>query len=271
MPGLFRSLEMMAARGAEGLAPEPRKSLCHALTGLRHPGGGCAAPSGEPDPYYTFFAWLCLRALCVPPAETQPLERYLLACAHASPIDAACSRLVRLSLAPRKPTFGTWLALLLNPPRDTYTAFLSMLALDASCVSGVPPALQRFIRKRIRLTGGGATTPRLAARLALTPHGHAEAGTLGTRLRERRCPTGGFRASANVPAPDLLATAVARFALAAQRPPGFTAEETAADLAFTEACWTEDGLFAPTPCPARGDTEYAFYALLSLGTCRAAP
>jgi len=266
MPGLFHSLETMASKGAEGLAPDARKTLFNALIRLRHSNGGCAAPSGTPDPYYSFFAWLCLRALDPSTPETQPLERYLLTCTPASPIDALCARLVKLNAAPRKSIviqLRTLLFALLNPPRDVYASFLYALTLDSVFEHGIPKLLQRLIGRRLRTTGN-TTTPRLAAKLTLNPN----CDMIKKLLLQRHCPTGGFVSSANTPSPDLLATAVARFALTMVAPTALTPTHTAADLAFTETCWADDDLFGPLPYPTRGDTEYTFYALLTLGTCR---
>ena len=269
MPSLFHTLETMAARGAEGLAPDARKALFDALIRLRHTDGGCAAPSGTPDPYYSLFAWLCLRALDPSALETAPVERYLLTCIPASPVDALCTRLVRLNAAP-SPTLAKLRAVfsvMLHPPRDAYASFLSALTLDTAFISGMPKVLKRLIVSRLRVAGH-APTPRLAAKLTLLPPGHPECGALQNALLQRRCPAGGFVSSANASSPDLLATAVARFALTMHTPTGLTAADTAADLAFTETCWAGDGLFGPLPYPARGDTEHTFYALLALGTCR---
>ena len=48
----------------------------------------------------------------------------------------------------------------------------------------------------------------------------------------------------------------------------FKGKGSAADLAFIESCWLEDGLFGPSPLAERGDAEHTFYGLLALGTCR---
>ena len=274
MPGLFRSLEMTASKGAEGLVRDAHKTLFESLTRLQCPNDGCAAPSGVPDAYYSFFAWLCLRALDPSAAEIAAVERYLLTCTPTSPIDALCARIVRLN-APAGKRFlsrlRVFFSLLLKPPRDAYTAFLYALTLDSVFASGIPKPLKRLIGKHL---GGGhngpqTTTPRLAAQLTLMPPGHRDAGARRAALLQRRLPTGGFVSSANAPSPDLLATAVARFALATHTPASLAADGTAADLAFVQTCWADDGLFGPTPYPTRGDAEHTFYALLALGTCRA--
>jgi len=256
MPSLFRSLETTASKGAEGLAPDARKALFDALIRLR-----------PPDPYYSFFAWLCLRALNPSAPEIAAVERHLLTCTPTSPVDALCVRLVKLNATPSALTkLRALFFVLLNPPRDVYASFLSALTLDSVFASGIPKPLKRLIEKNIRVTPN-ATTPRLVAKLTLTAPSHPDFETLKNALLQRRSPTGGFTSSANASAPDLLATAVARFALMAT-PASLTPEHTAADLAFTETCWADDDLFGPVPNPAHGDTEHTFYALLTLGTCR---
>jgi len=251
MPSLFRSLETTASKGAEGLAPDARKALFNALIRLR-----------PPDPYYSFFAWLCLRALNPSAPEIAAVQRHLLTCTPASPVDALCVRLVKLNAVPSALSkLRALFSVLLNPPRDIYASFLSALMLDSVFASGIPKPLKRLIEKNIHITPN-ATTPRLAAKFTFSP-----TDTLRDALLQRRHPTGGFTSSANAPSPDLLATAVARFALTAT-PTSLTPEHTAADLAFTETCWADDDLFGPLPHPPHGDTEHTFYALLTLGTCR---
>jgi len=257
MPGLFHNLETMASKGAEGLAPDARKTLFDALVRLR-----------PPDAYYAFFAWLCLRALDPSAPEIAAVERHLLTCPTASPIDALCARLVKLNAAPSALTrLRALFFVARNPPRDVYASFLHALTLDVVFARGIPRPVKRLIGKRLHVTPD-APTPRLAAKLTLTSPGHPDCDTLKTALLQRRRPTGGFVSSANAASPDLLATAVARFALMTHAPTGLTPEHTAADLAFTEACWADDALFAPLPYSTRGDAEYTFYALLSLGTGR---
>ena len=272
MASLFRNLEAMASNGAGGLTPDAHTAIVDALARLQRPDGGCAAPSGTPDAYYSCFAWLCLRALDPAAPAIPPLERYLLTCPAASPVDKSCARLVQLNAASRTSPLARLrplLALLLSPPRDLYASFLYALALDAAFASGLPAFLKRRIAKKISGARDGpqTATPRLAAKLTLTQPGTPAAAALASLLLQRRRPTGGFASSAAAPAPDLLATAVARFALASCAPAALTPADTAADLAFTETCWTDDALFAPAPYSTHGDSEHTFYALLALGSC----
>jgi len=113
------------------------------------------------------------------------------------------------------------------------------------------------------------TTPRLVARLLLiADSGAPDSFRIRDELLGRRCGSGGFLASRQAPSPDLLATALARFALFRHPQADRTQDAAAADLAFIASCWTDAGLFAPSPSVETGDAEHTFYGLLALGTCR---
>jgi len=73
--------------------------------------------------------------------------------------------------------------------------------------------------------------------------------------------SGGFRAGAMAPLPDLLSTAVSLFTL---KNYGAEPEYPARD--FIEAHWLDDGGFAATLMDSGSDVEYVFYGLLALGT-----
>ena len=253
----FHTLESTAKRGVAGLDPEARNSLVEAIRCHCGPDGGHTDLSGNhSDPYYSFFAWLCLRAL----TGTSPvaLEQYFTACRVESPIDHFCKAFVsiyRMSVFKRK--FASWCFLLRHPARDPYTLFLSGLMLGIS-FPRLAPVLLRLARTNDILA---LSTSRLAAYLLTHPHA-SSAPLLRENLRRRHSATGGF-ASADNASPDLLATAVARMALSGEP------LDNAHDLLFTEACWCPDDLFVSTPGLPRGDVEHTYYALLVLGTCRA--
>jgi len=267
MTDLFQTLEVTAARGAEGLTREARESVAAALQSLQRPDGGFAGLDGQSDPYFSLFAWLSLRALGAT-YDRDRLCAYLTAHRQsARRIDAQCADLV-LACEGRASRFSRLLraaALWRGGTSEVYDAFLLALA-----TGPVPRWLARLAWRRQRhLSKAGVAerlpTPRLAADLILaTLAGKSDAG-LQSALASRQCANGGFATAAGAPA-DLLATAVARFSLGMRpSPPG---SERSHDLAFIEACWLEDGLFGPVPGATQGDAEHTFYGLLALGTCR---
>jgi len=268
MANLIQTMETTAERGAEGLSPEAREALAAALCARHCEDGGFAGLDGRSDLYYSFFAWLSLRALGV------PFDRERL-CAYAesklptaSGIDARCAEILLVREGRRSRVAG-WMtvsgSLLRGESRDMYGAFLLALLADVLLPHGTPRWLARLGWPWLLASCDAERmpTPRLAAGLVLaTVAGKSDAGFLPV-LEGRRCAGGGFVSAAGAP-PDLLATAVARFALQQ----GQLAHTTRKDLAFVEACWLEDGLFGASPAALHGDAEYTLYGLLALGTCR---
>ncbi|MEI7900454.1 MAG: prenyltransferase/squalene oxidase repeat-containing protein [bacterium] len=269
MANLFQTMEATAARGAAGLTVEARETLGAALRALQTAGGGFRGLDGRPDLYYSFFAWLSLRALGM------LFERERL-CAYAEEqgrsargVDAWCAEIIVAREGRRSRGVG-WLAagaaMLRGEPRAVYGAFLLALA-----VGDVPRGVARLAwwRQRRMFAADVARqlpTSRLAAGLVLaTLVGDCDTGLLPALL-SRRCVSGGFSSVAGAAA-DLLATSVARFAC--YDSPDFFSSRTREDLAFVEACWLDDGLFGASPHDLHGDAEHTFYALLALGTCRA--
>lgn len=79
-------------------------------------------------------------------------------------------------------------------------------------------------------------------------------------LQDLQDETGGFRATADAPIPDLLSTGVAAFTLTLL---GIKPRVPVTD--FVESHWLENGGFAPTLLDEYSDVEYVFYGLLALG------
>lgn len=272
MVGMLQRLEQCAARGAEGLSPEGRKALAAGLSALGREEGGFAGLDGRSDPYYTFFAWLCLRALGAA-YDGRRLCAYLAAQRPGAPlVDSCCAELVLLGEG-RSSRARSCLRFAQAWRRSTkggYALFLLGLWLEALGPFALPRPLARLaVRRFARRESPHVPTPTLAAWVALAASTGVANEALARALASRRCAKGGFASAAGV-RPDLLATAVARFACALT--PGFEpAQPNAGDLAFVEACWCEDGLFGATPAAACGDAEHTFYGLLALGTCRGEP
>ena len=273
MKNLFQILEDTAARGAEGLLPEARARVALSLRELQCPDGGFKGLDGRSDPYFSFFAWLSLRALGAA-YDRDPLCAYMAAHRHdANRVDARCSQF--LLAVEGQGARVTWLALavafLRSDEREVYGAFLLMLV-----NAHVPRWLAKLAwRRQHRLFETAAAerlpTPRLAAGLLLAHLSGQQGASVSLALEARRCVAGGF---VSVPGawPDLLATAVARFALwngrLARAPQGREVKANKGDLMFIEDCWLKDGLFGASPAADRGDAEHTFYGLLALGTCR---
>ncbi len=273
MPNLLQRVEAAAARGAAGLLPAARAEVAGAVCALQCAGGGFAGLDGRPDAYYSFFAWLCLRALGGP-YDRGALREFLGRGGFTRPMDARCAEIVRVREGWRSPLAG-WLSLgaaaAHGESRDPYGAFLLGMLADTLLPGGVPRGVACRVWRRLALPDTArAATPRLAARavLAAVARQEDEAATEG--LAARRAVGGGYASAAGA-APDLLATAAARFALAAADTPAgrrALADGHAEDLAFIEACWLADGLFGPSPDARSSDAEHTFYGLLALGTCR---
>lgn len=253
---VMRTIEGLAKKGAEGLTPEARAEIAKAILQRNRADGGQADLSGtRSDPYYSLFAWFCLRALqgCAP----KSLERYFKTCACKSPIDLYSAFFVNLQALP---TFKRKLAcfgfLIRHAPRTPYTLLLSALLAETAF-----PLLTSLLLRCVRLKSKQAiSTSRLAAQLLAKPQARDSQGLRDTLL-QRQSPTGGF-SSADKVAPDLLATAAARLALAP------CSLDNRNDRIFAEACWAPNSLFAPQPGLTEGDVEHTFYALLVLGSCR---
>jgi hypothetical protein len=253
---LFRTIEAIAKKGAEGLAPEARDEVAQAILNRNLEDGGQADLSGSrSDPYYSLFAWLCLRALQGRAPEF--LEDYFKSCDCKSPIDLFSAFFVNLQ---GLPLFKRKLAclgfLIRHPPQTPYTLLLSGL-LAESAFPLLTPLLLRCVSLKHKQA---IATSRLAAQLLVKPKARYSQ-QLRDILLKRHAPAGGFSSVEGV-APDLLATAAARLALAP------CTLDNRSDLLFAEACWAPNGLFASHPGLPEGDVEHTFYALLVLGCCR---
>ena len=272
MTNLLQMIEATAARGADGLVGTAREELSRALYALRRDDGGFAGLDGRSDPYYTLFAWFGLRALGAS-YDRDRLCAYMATHRHAAhAIDAQCAALL-LACEGRSPHATQW-SLIQSLLRGdahggAYALFLRCLA-----VRRIPrwAARAAWWHQRRLFQADRASrlpTPQLAAGLVLAALAGAEALDLVNTLEGRHCAGGGFASAPNAPA-DLLATAVARFALGlsadADKAPCLRATQ-AQDLTFIEACWLDDGLFGASPAAAHGDAEHTFYGLLALGTC----
>jgi hypothetical protein len=278
---VMASLESAAAHGADGLMPAARGIVAEALRALRRPDGGFAGLDGRSDAYFSFFAWLSLRALGAD-YDRDALCAYLAAQRKLGKRVSACCAEVVLLREGRRSRAAGWLtvagSLMRGESVDPYGLFLSGLQIEALLRRGVPQwAARRAWRKLAVRDWTDLPTPQMAAGLTLASLAGKDDKGLLSALESRQCRSGGFVSAPGAP-PDLLATAVARFSIGRRHPvigkgtPPVKAQkgdETGRnDLSFIEACWQDDGLFGPFPSANQGDAENTFYGLLALGTCR---
>lgn len=273
---LGNALQAALRAGAGLLLPEARDRLRDMLgSGLASERGVPlpAAAMDKPDLYYTLFAqWLaeafdvptdparlCVALASQPVVCLDPIHRACHVCLAARA--GATSRIRRLLLLRGLPRS------LLAGFHDPYALFVAALAIE-QC--GVRPC---WFALAWWAPWNWGTAPQAAAVLAVQALAGA-ALNRGARAQDwiigQRVAAGGFRASPAATGPDLLSTATARFALALAGWSG--PDDDARRLAdFVEACRTPDGLWSGHPELARGDVEYAFYALLALGSAFSAP
>lgn len=109
----------------------------------------------------------------------------------------------------------------------------------------------------------GITPATAAAVTMMRQLGGSPDRTLAQWLLARSLPSGGFFAMPDAPIPDLLSTATALHALAGLQVPLNGLREPCLD--FIDSLWTNRGGFFGHWSDDAIDTEYTYYALLSLG------
>lgn len=253
--------------------------------------GGFQNRAGESDLYYTVFGLESLIALRASvPAEQvaqylhqfgqgEGLDFVHLVCLGRCwagvdrnladvPVDAILQRVERF----RTPDGGY------NQSADSAdgTAYAAFLAAGAYQDLGRElPDVHRLLQHldSLRAADGGFSnfagalaglTPATAAVATLKRYFGCEIDNdLGNWLLARALPTGGFFAIPDAPIPDLLSTATALHALSGLRVPLNGLREPCLD--FIDSLWTNRGGFFGHWSDDAIDTEYTYYALLSLG------
>ena len=245
MNSLSHQLIKTAARSRIFLDRRSRSDVVAFIQSKKHFSGGYCGRDNQPDLYYTFFAVASLRVLGK--SFSRPnLWRFTQSFGSGEGLDLphlVC--LILLSSVFSR--FGRRLKLLLEThPSDTaYDAFLKKLA--------------RPEQKPPEFSVSGVT-PNMASAVVLNgkPDGRAI-----EKLMSRYCEGGGFRANPRAPLPDLLSTGVGLFAL--QRMGADYDEIREPCLEFVESLWGDSGGFSGHEADRFEDTEYVFYALLSIG------
>ncbi len=256
-----------------------------------NPDGAFCNRAGESDLYYTVFGVESLVALQAQPPVDE-VARYLrtlgdgneldfvhLACLarcwagvtrdfNAAPAKAILTRIEGF----RTPDGGY------NQSSEAShgTAYAAFLAIGAyQDFGGCVPEPDRLLASVLSLRakdGGfanvpgaaaGITTATAAAITLMRQLDHDPDPALADWLLSRRLPAGGFFAVAGAPIPDLLSTATALHALAGLHVPLNGLREPCLD--FVDSLWTNRGGFYGHWSDDAIDTEYTYYALLSLG------
>jgi prenyltransferase beta subunit len=282
---------LQVARLSPQLLGDSRELVESFIRSQINPDGAFRNRAGESDLYYTVFGLESLVALqSEPPVEDvtgylrgvgegRELDFVHLAClarcwagaaryAAGAPVEAILARVE---------TFRTADGGYNQAPGATQgTAYAAFLARGAYQDLGVPmPKPDRLLAslESLRAEDGGfanlpgsaaGVTPATAAAVMLMREFHCDPDpALAEWLLARSLPAGGFFAVPGAPMPDLLSTATALHALAGLHVPLNGLREPCLD--FIDSLWTNRGGFFGHWADDTIDTEYTYYALLSLG------
>ncbi len=286
---------LTAARSRPHLTDEAVERMERFVISCLGADGGFAGPGGKSDLYYTVFGIECLLALGKP-IPNKKLAGYLAGFREGEGLDfvhLACfvRCIVRLATPGAKADasknagrvcrrierhrcrdggYGAF------PGAAQSTAYATFLAFLVYEDAGLPmPRISRVIASldALRRADGGyanecslesaATTATAAAVVLLSRLGGKISGRTVGWLVGRHQPGGGFLAFEGAPAPDLVSTATALFAL---RTAGAPMEQIRRPcLEFVESLWAESGGFCGCAAEHTPDCEYTFYGLLALG------
>lgn len=256
-----------------------------------NPDGGFRGRDGKSDLYYSVFGADCMLALGSD-LDQERFGQYVNCFGDGKDLDfihlcclARCLARLRTGSHPglaetisaRIETFrsadGGYSPVSKNAEYGTvYAAFLAMLAMEALGTELPEPekviesilglrAMDKSFANRRGLHGGTSSTA--AALVMLSGLGGPVEPAAGAWLLAQAHERGGFKASDHAPMPDLLSTATALFALRTIGMP--LAGIRHATTGFVEILWSDDGGFCGHVAEDMPDSEYTFYALLSLG------
>ncbi len=278
------------ARGARLLDAPAAGALRGFVAARRAAGGGFRGRGGGADVYFTGFGLALERALGAGGGAPADAAFVRGAAARARDLPHLVSAVRALALLGLRPEARALLPRVESlragdggyrpgPGGARSTAYAGFLAALAYETADAPLPRPRRLAAAVRALAGPAggfrnhpgdptpTTPATAAAVHLAAA--ARVPVPGDTLRwllARACPGGGFLAGPAAPGPDLLSSAVALLALAAAKA---GPADPHAHLAFVESCWRDSGGFASTPGDPEADLEYAWYALLALGSLAA--
>lgn len=253
--------------------------------------GGFRGRAAASDLYYTLFGCACLAALKHPPPPA-PVRRYLetfgdgaaLDFVHAAtlarcwaalpyPFSSRRGRRLLPRLEARRAADGGYNHEAAGAARGTvYGGFLAFLAYrETGARLPHPGALLAGVAALRAADGGyanapdlplGTTTATAAALLLKRWLAHAGDPQAAAALQGCECRAGGFLATPRTPAPDLLSTATALYAL---RAANLRPARAQPHRDFVESLWDDNAGFRGHPSDPLPDCEYTFYALLALG------
>jgi prenyltransferase beta subunit len=282
---------LQVARLAPKQLGESRDLVAGFLRGHLNPDGGFRNRSGASDLYYTVFGLDGLVAL-QEPLPVEETARYLEGFGDGSDLDLvhlACLARAWASLRcqpeagriagilKRVESFrtpdGGYDGLPDSPIGSAYGAFMA-LGIYQDLEQPLPdPERMLASLRAVRAQDGSygiypgllsGITPITAAAVVVSKHlGGSADRDAGMWLLDRCHSSGGFFATPSAPVPDLLSTATALHALAAQHVPIGGIREACLD--FVDSLWTNRGGFYGTWADDAPDCEYTFYALLALG------
>jgi len=254
--------------------------------------GGFKNRAGTSDLYYSVFGGACLQALVPGPLPRRAVSYLkpfgtgeglsfvhltcLARCLAAIPAAAQPGRmdavLERIEMF-RSADEGYDHRGKLSEVGTAYAAYLALLAYEAGqrAIPAGTGVLESLAGLRARdgayvndtQSGLGTTTATTAAVMVRAGLGDEVEPETVAWLRARETAGGGFLASRVSPAPDLLSTAVALFALHTLGEPLDAQRDRT--TGFVEMLWADSGGFRGYAADPVADCEYTCYALLALG------
>lgn len=280
---------LQVARLSPKLLADSRGLVESFVRSQMHPSGGFCDRAGQSDVYYTVFGLEALIALQAEPPVAE-VTRYLRTLGTGEGLDfvhlaclARCWAGVERGGGPREEILTRIDAFRtadggFNQAAGAQhgTAYAAFLALGAYQDFETPlPWPERLLASLTALRAGdgafanlpgaatGVTTATAAAVMLMRQLGVEPDPALGVWLLDRCHPSGGFFAVPGAPIPDLLSTATALHALQGMHVPLNYVREPCLD--FVDSLWTNRGGFYGHWPDDAIDTEYTYYALLSLG------
>jgi prenyltransferase beta subunit len=262
---------LQVARLSPKLLGESRDLVEAFVRSQINPDGGFRNRAGDSDLYYTVFG---IEALIALHAElpVDDITRFLRTFGVGEGLD-----LVHLACLAR-----CWADIKRTPPglqvpggtcETAYDAFLMVgLYQDLGLAIPDPEGMAALLGSLRASDGGfsnfpglpvGLTTATAAVVALLRQLGRDVDPKIAAWLLARCLPAGGFFAIPDAPIPDLLSTATALHALSGMHVPLNGLREPCLD--FIDSLWTNRGGFYGNWSDDAIDTEYTYYALLSLG------
>jgi hypothetical protein len=261
---------LQVARLAPNLLQEAADRVAEFLLAQFNGDGGARDRAGRSDLYYTVFALEGLIALRrdPPPLARPYLERFGdgdgLDFVHLTCLARCWAALGKGALS-EEVSGPLALKILQGGNEGVYHQFLKFGALEDLGASADDPAAVGAQVLDLQSPDGSfvGTTPTTAGAVTLLHHLGVDVPPSAVEwLYARARPQGGFFPAPDSPVPDLLSTATALHALAAAHAPLGALRDPMLD--FVDSLWTGKG-FCGSWADDAVDSEYTYYALLSLG------